>query len=58
MILSGLPEEVIRSSADFLDTEKDVLAFAQLSRHRHDTLISYLYRHNAKIPDAFASALL
>ncbi|KAJ5264706.1 hypothetical protein N7505_007499 [Penicillium chrysogenum] len=56
MALSELPTELIRDIADFLDTEKDVLLFAQLSRQFSDILIDYLYARNAKISNA--SALL
>ncbi|ODM20307.1 hypothetical protein SI65_03360 [Aspergillus cristatus] len=56
MVLSDLPEELVLYIADFLDTEKDVLAFAQLNRHFQNTLISYLCRRNAK--NSGASALL
>lgn len=48
MILADLPEELPWNIADFLDTEKDVLVFAQLSRPFHNALTSYLYRRDAK----------
>ena len=56
MILSELLEELVLDIADFLDTEKNVLVFTQLSRHFHNTLISYIYRRNAK--SSGGSALL
>jgi ankyrin repeat protein len=56
MALSELPTELVRDIADFLDTEKDVLLFAQLSRQFLDILVDYLYARNAKRSNA--SALL
>ncbi|KAJ5470467.1 hypothetical protein N7530_007824 [Penicillium desertorum] len=56
MALSELPTELVRNIADFLDTEKDVFLFAQLSRPFFDILIDYLYARNAKRSNA--SALL
>lgn len=56
MILSDIPAELVRPIADFLDTEKDVLVFAQLNRQLYTLLIGYLYGGNAKRSNA--SALL
>jgi len=57
MVLSDLPEELVLYIADFLDTEKGVLAFAQLNRYFQNTLISYLYHCNAKNSDGYALLL-
>ncbi|OQE14062.1 hypothetical protein PENFLA_c041G05368 [Penicillium flavigenum] len=54
MALSELPTELVRDIAELLDTEKDVLLFAQLSRRFFDILIDYLYARNAKRSNASA----
>ena len=48
MLLPNLPNELLLSIADNLESERDMNAFTQANRCLYNLLNVYLYRHNAK----------